>query len=166
MEPLDLKKHKLTSKLLDVRPVFKPLRRGQLPRPFHKMGGSRIHATGLIKISKSHLVLFIWRDGQILSDTSFYGHLLHRLNDQSLYPLFEFHWHPSHKGFHAKLPCKTNIDYTNRMLPGAPELRLSTQPHLDPRKANDRNALIDLFCNACGISIINPNDNLTVQLWN
>ncbi len=166
MEPKDLRNHKSAGKILSVQPTFKPLKKGRLPKPFHRMGGGRIHSTDLIELSGTHSVVFIWRDGAILTDTAFYGYLLCRLQGGSIYPLFEFHWHPSHKGFHAKLPCKTDIDYTNRMLPGAPEINMSTRSNLDPRRDDDRRALIDVFCKACGISISNPSDTATLMLWN
>ncbi len=166
MTPQDLRAHKASEKILAVRLPFKPLRKGRLPKPFNKMGGARMHATDLVDLSDSHCAVFIWRDGAILTDTAFYGYLMCRLSGGALYPLFEFHWHPGHKGFHAKLPCKTEFDYTNRMLPGAPELKISTKITLDPRNEDDRLELIDEFCSACGISINKPEDTATLSLWN
>jgi hypothetical protein len=75
-----------------------------------------------------------------------------------IYPLFELHYHPSHKGLHCKLPCNTSSDYTNCLLPGAPELDLKLPRRFDPRAATDRAALIVFFCNAVGITISNDQD--------
>jgi hypothetical protein len=165
MTPTDLRSHKNASKVLAVRPAFKGLKRGKLPKPFHKMGGARLYTTDLLWLSDVYCVIFMYRDGEILSDTAFFGHLMHSVGEHALYPLFEFHWHPSHKGFHAKTPCKTDLDYTNRMLPGAPELRINTRSELDPRDEDDRTALINEFCEACGISIADPDDTVTIPLW-
>lgn len=166
MTPKELQAHKKAKKLLEVRLTFKQLKKGRLPKPFNKMGGPRLHATDLVGLSDSHCAVFLWRDGAILSDTAFFGYLMCHLSDGSLYPLIEFHWHPGHKGFHVKLPCKTDFDYTNRMLPGAPELRVSTNATLDPRNEDHRLRLIDEFCATCGISIVPPNDPVTLPLWN
>lgn len=166
MTPKELKHHKEHTKVLSDIPEFKPLKRGKLPKPLHRMGGPRLSATKIIELSDTHVAVFLWRDGQILTDTAFFGHLFCRIPNGTLYPLLEFHWHPSHKGFHAKTPCETEIDYTNRMLPGAPELALATQEHLDPRVESDRVALINEFCRVCGITISSPHDNKTISLWN
>lgn len=78
---------------------------------------------------------------------------MHTLPDGQLFPLFEFHYHPSHKGVHAKLPCKTELNYAGRQLPGAPELNLKSSGSLDPRSEADRMALVHRFCQACGIEL-------------
>jgi len=164
MTPYDLKSHKTATKRLKEIPVFKPQKRNKLPKPFKSLGGSRIESTGLIDVSDDHVAMMYWRDGPILSDRSFYAHLFCRLASGSLSPIFEFHWHPSHKGFHCKLPCLTSNDYTDRMLPGAPELALKTQYHIDPKELGDRLKLIVYFCRLCGISLPD-NDPDTKLLW-
>lgn len=166
MSPKDLRDHKRTAKELSVHPTFKQLRRGRLPKPFNRMGGSRLYATDVIDLSEVHCAVFMWRDGEILTDRAFFGHLLYRLSTGAFYPLFEFHWHPSHKGLHAKLPCRTDLDYTNRMLPGAPEFQMSSRGDLDPRKEEDRSELITEFCRACGVTVVKPDDPKTRPLWN
>lgn len=157
----DLAGHKTALKRLPHMPSFKQLKRGKLPRPFHKIGGPRYFATGLIPVSHSHSVLFIWGDGEILTDTKFYGYLLCGLPNGSWSPLLEFHWHSSHKGIHIKVPCNTNLDYTNRLLPGAPELALKSTRTFDPRIPSDRSHLITVFCKATGITLGRADD-----LWN
>src|SRR4051812_2409389 len=107
MTPRDLKAHKDARKRLTAVPIFKPQKRNKLPRPFKSIGGPRIQSTGMIDVSDDHVVLMYWRDGQILTDRSFYGHLYCRLQNGNISPVFEFHWHPSHKGIHCKVPCKT-----------------------------------------------------------
>lgn len=135
--------------------------RGAKPREkAYKMAdGERRHVSACgperRHVSDTHVAVFIWRDGEILTDRAFFGHLLCKLHTGALYPLFEFHWHPSHKGLHAKLP------YTGRQLPGAPELALKTDGKLDPRSEGDRFRLIAAFCDACGI-VLGDED----LLWN
>lgn len=151
MKPRDLRGHRKAAKRFVEPPTFKPLKRGKLPRPFRKIGGPRFQATNLHDVSGTHVAFIYWRDGPTLEDRSFYAYLLCRLADGRLSPLFEFHWHPSHKPIHCKVPCKTSLDYTERRLPGAPELRLKTERRLDPADSQDRNVLIMKFCKACGI---------------
>ena len=163
MNPKDLLAHKKTEKRLESVPAFKPMKKGKLPKPFRAMGGKRLFATELLEVSDTHWAIFIWRDGPEITDSLFLGYLFCKLSNGDLSPLFEFHLHPSHKGIHGKTPCNTELNYTNRQLPGAPELNLKSQVErqLDPRNESDRLILIDNFCNACGITIGQKND-----LWN
>ena len=161
MTPSELAQHKAAPKRLEGELAFKPMKRGKWPKPFHKMGSSRLRATELTSVSETHRVLFVWRDGELKTDSAFFAWLLCQLNDEVLYPLFELHCHPSHKGLHAKLPCKTEFNYEGRQLPGAPELALSSADGLDPRNEADRQKLINRFCQACGITM-----GLSGGLWN
>ena len=153
MTPSELAQHKAAPKRLEGELAFKPMKRGKWPKPFHKMGGSRVRATELTSVSEKHRVLFVWRDGELKTDSAFFAWLLCELDDEVLSPLFEMHCHPSHKGLHAKLPCKTDINYEGRQLPGAPELALSSVDGLDPRNEAERRQLITRFCQACGITM-------------
>jgi hypothetical protein len=154
MSPKELASHKAAPKRLSSLPDFKIMKRGKLPKPLHKMGGARIQATELISVSDTHNVFFAWRDGEIRTDSAFYAYLFCILGNGDLSPLFILHLHPSHKDVHAKLPCNTENNYTNRELPGAPELALSTdRENLDPRRSDDRLHLIECFCKACGITM-------------
>lgn len=161
MTPQELKAHKLALKQLNEIPVFKPQKRNKLPKPFKNLGGPRIESTGMLDVSAEHVAFMFWKDGQILTDRSFFGY---RLANDDLSPLFEFHWHPSHKGFHCKTPCKTISNFTNRALPGAPELALKTEPTLDPKNCQDRLQLIIAFCSWCGISLPDKNGD-SKSLW-
>lgn len=161
MEPKELAAHKAAPKFLTSTPAFKPLKRGKLPKPLNKIGGARVHSTELIQVSDTHRAAFIWRDGETVQDTGFYAWLFCVMRTGALYPLFEFHYHPSHKGFHCKTPCKTTSDYTNRCLPGAPELAIKTPSQWDPRIESDRSLLLDAACRACGITLGGAN-----SLWN
>lgn len=165
MTPHDLKSHKVAAKQLKEVPVFKIQKRNKLPKPFNKLGGPRIQSTGLLDVSESHVAFMYWRDGQLLSDRAFYGHLFCRLASGSLSPVFEFHWHPSHKDVHCKTPCETDNDYTDRNLPGAPELTIKAEKKFDPKNTDDLKRLVILFCKSCGISLP-TNDSDTEQLWN
>lgn len=165
MTPQELQAHKLAPKVLRVLPEFKPLKKGKLPKPFSRMGGGRISATGVLSVAHRYAAVFMMKDGQNFTDTHFYGHLMHRRDEGDLMPLFEFHWHPSHKGFHCKMPCRTSQDYTNRLLPGAPELAMKTSM-LDPRNEADRLQLVGVFCRACGIELANGDDPTQLDIWN
>ena len=153
MTPKELADHKAVSKRLVSVVAFKSLKRGKYPKPLHKVGGPRMQSTDLIEVSDTHRVVFIWRDGELRTDSAFFGYLFCILGTGELSPLFEMHFHPSHKGLHVKLPCKTESDYTSRMLPGAPELALSVRHDIDPRLEKDRDVLIDRFCGSCGIAM-------------
>lgn len=152
----------INSNLVD----FKKLKRNTLPSPFKRMGGSRAYSSGLIPVSDDIHVLFIWRDGEILTDTAFYGYLT-KTTKNNILSVFEFHWHPSHKGYHCVVPCNTENHEANRMIPkNAPELNLSyqkeTQPNLDPRDASDRLKLINFFCEKINLKVISSgNKNQT-----
>lgn len=156
MTPRNLRSHKKAEKQFPTDPVFKSLKRGKLPRPFARLGGPRIHSTGMVDVSKDHVAMMYWRDGEIMTDRSFYGHLFCRLASGSLSPIYEFHWHPSHKGFHCKTPCATVSNYTDRTLPGAPELGIKTQVDADPKNPLHLKQLVEIFCKTCGISLPNP----------
>lgn len=162
MEPYHLIDHKRVKKRLASLPAFKPMKKGKFPKPFKTMGGgTRTFSTELIDVSDTHCVIFIWRDGEELTDSMFLAWLLCKLSNGDLSPLFEMHLHPSHKGLHVKIPCKTDLDYTNRQLPGAPEFDLKMRRTLDPREQNDREILIAEFCKRCGIATGDEN-----SLWN
>lgn len=154
MNPKELTAHKTADKRLSAAPSFhKAISGGKLPKPFDKMRSSRLHTTGQLIVSDTHRAFFFWRDGEQLSDCAFFAWLMCELESGKLSPLFEFHYHPSHKGLHAKLPCKTDLDYTQRQLPHAPEFALKTPAGIDPRTDNGRKHLIGAFCKACGIHL-------------
>lgn len=164
MTPQELAFHKTAPKQLRGMPAFKPLKRNKLPKPLHKMGSARIMSTELLAVSDTHRVVLMWRDGETRQDSAFMAWLFFELENRSLWPLFELHFHPSHKGVHCKLPCKTNNNYTNRQLPGAPELKLLTAEGLDPRVEIDRHKLTLQFCQACGITLASEKDTWTLPL--
>lgn len=159
MTPQDLRAHKNAPKKLQTIPVFKPQARKKLPKPFNNLGGPRIQSTGMIDVSDTHVAFMYWRDGEILTDRSFFGYLFCRMANGRLSPIFEFHWHPSHKGFHCKTPCRTVSDFTDRTLPGAPELSLNTDYKCDPKEVTARSKLVFVFCRWCGISLPNKDVN-------
>jgi hypothetical protein len=164
MNPKELAQHKAVSKELQCAPTFKPMKRGKLPKPLHKMGGARLMATDLLPISNKHRAIFLWRNGETLQDTLFMAWMFCVLENEDLYPIFEMHFHPSHKGVHCKTPCNTSVDYTNRQLPSAPELRLQTDVSLDPRQEISRHKLILQFCKSCGIQVCNGEDSWNLSL--
>ena len=55
-------------------------------------------------------------------------------------------------------------DYTDRNLPGAPELSIKTAVQYDPKKLDDLKMLVMIFCKSCGISLP-VSDSNTKQLW-
>jgi len=158
--------HKSAAKTLSAIPKFAPLKRNTLPGQYKRLGSRpRVQATPLLNVSADHAVLFLWKDGEIFTDRHFYGYWILKLPGDRYLTLLEFHWHPSHKGFHCMTPCETEIDYTGRMLNNCPELSLSTVASLDPANETDRMHLINEFCRACGIQIVGP-QNGTAELWN
>lgn len=150
MTPKELNNHKKYPKALANWPSYKPLKKGKLPRPFAKIGGGLLQCSGLLRVSDIHRLVFIVKTGEVFTDCHFYAHLLYETDRGDLFPLFEFHWHPNHKGFHCKTPCRASIDYTNRMLPGARELAMTTKMW-DPRKARDLTNLMTVVCQTCGV---------------
>jgi hypothetical protein len=164
MSPSELKAHKLAPKQLKEVPKFSPQKRNKLQKPLKGIGGPRILSTGLLNVSDEHTAFMFCKDGQIITDRAFYGYLFCRLASGELSPIFEFHWHPSHKGFHCKMPCRTNLDYTGRLLPGAPELNLKSDLQLDPKIPIDRQKLVIEFCRLCNIKLPD-NDSNSMRLW-
>lgn len=162
MTPRELQIHKHANKRLLAIPEFKSVKKSsKLPKPFDRMKGPRWFASGQIDVGATYRVFMFWRDGEELTDRAFMAWLTQVTPSGSLYPLLEFHYHPSHKGVHVKLPCKTLLDYTDRQLPQAPELQLQTLPHVDPRTPQGRLMLVHQFCKSCGIQMNDHGD-----LWN
>mgnify|MGYP000007501454 FL=1 len=162
MTPKELLIHKQADKKILTMPEFRNVKKSsKLPKPFDRMKGRRWHTSGQIDVGTNYRVFMFWRDGEELTDSAFMAWLTHLTPSESLYPLCEFHYHPSHKGIHVKLPCKTMLDYTDRQLPQAPELQLETLSNPDPRTAKGRAILVQQFCNACGIRMNDDGD-----LWN
>lgn len=161
-----LKSHKHATKQLVGVPSFSPLKKNSLPGQFKRMGRPRVQSSGFHSVSESHAVLFIWRDGETLADRLFYAYFVEKTATGALRTLLEFHWHPSHKGFHCVTPCGSDLDYTGRMLPGGRDINLSTNPKLDPANENDRLALIERFCAVCGIKLAKASPGHQGELWN
>lgn len=152
MTPQELAKHKQAPKRLAVLPAFKAMTKSAKKlKPFHKMGGSRLQWTDLVAVSDIHRIVFMWRSGEQRTDSAFFAYLFFTSSNNELYPLTEFHFHPSHKGGHIKVPCNTDLDYLERFLPSAPELQIAGVEALDPRLEEDRVILINRFCQAVGI---------------
>jgi hypothetical protein len=152
MTPQELAKHKQAPKRLAALPAFKSLKKSSKnPKPFHKMGGARFQWSEVVAVSDIHRIVFIWRDGELRTDASFFAYLFLATQNNELYPLTEFHFHPSHKGGHMKVPCETIYEYEGRFLKGAPELQISGLEMLDPRLEKHQSILIDRFCRAVGI---------------
>lgn len=158
MNAIELRDHKQAPKRLASNITFKSVKKNDLPKPLHKLSGSRVKCTELLTVSDTHKVVMYWRDGELRSDSAFYAHLFCESQDKKLLPLFEFHYHPSHKGVHAKLACETEVTYLERHLVQAPELSLMAVCSLDPRTEQDRSQLIAKFCKACGISMNQEGD--------
>ena len=133
MEKRILGGHKDAPKHLEEMPVFRAAKKGRLQAPYDRFKSKRLQMTDLIPVAEAYRVIFLWRTGDLLTDTAFYAHLLLSKPDDQLHPLLEFHWHPSHKGFHCVTPCGSSVDYSGRLLSGAArELALHTDPHADP----------------------------------
>lgn len=135
---------------------FRSLRRGKLPRPFDKLGGPRLTSSGLIEVAAGLSVLFLVRDGDAPERRAFFGHLMQH-SAGGLVPLVIMHYHPSHKGIHLLANCEVARDFTERLLPGAPELALRTPGGIDLASEQGRLRLVNEFCVRCGIRIA-PDD--------
>ena len=156
MEPRELKSHKQHHKSLKEYPTFSPLSKkgNKLPRPLDRLGRRKeAHGSGIVRVSDSHVAFFLYRDGEILTDRAFYAYLFCELQNETLYTLYEFHWHPSHKGIHCKVPCRTSGNYAGRLLAQAPELQITKTSSLDPANDSDRKLLVEIFCTKCGIAL-------------
>jgi len=140
--------------------VLGPLhQRMPAPQPFDKMGGARLQSSGLVDVSSDLTAVFLVRDGDTLDRRAFFGHLMQRTS-AGLVPITILHYHPSHKGLHLRVNCGSLQDYTERLLPGAPELALATPQGLDPASDWDRKRLVVEFCRRCGIRIAPDDDQL------
>ncbi len=144
---------------------FKRLRKRDLPKPLDKIGGPRLSHSGLIDVDDSSCVAFIARDGDAPERRLFLGHFFRR-TPQGLLPLAILHYHPSHKGVHVLLNCETTLDYTERQLPGASELTLTTPDAelIDPGTDVGRNRLVIMFCERCGIRVEPDDKNESLPL--
>jgi hypothetical protein len=138
-----------TKRLVDYG--FKPARSRRLPKPFDRLG-PRANLSELINLGSDFRAVFIWRDGETLSRTAFYGHLL-RETERGLLPLAILHYHPSHKGIHGLFNCEVERDYVGRHLPGGREFELKGIVGLDPRIEGDRHRLIGIFCERFGVTL-------------
>jgi hypothetical protein len=154
MKKVTLSLHKKAPKVLSEMPSFLSMKRGKLPKPLHEAGGPRASLTQLIPVGGEYVAWFMWRDGETIEQTAFYAYLFSRISENTLYPLCHFHWHPSHKSLHMKTPCGSDLNYTNRGLPGALELQLkcNIDKRFDHRLELDRIQLVQVFCDACGIN--------------
>lgn len=130
---------------------FKPARSRRLPKPFDRLG-LRTYLSELIDLGNDFRAVFVWRDGESLSRTAFYGHLL-RETERGLLPLAILHYHPSHKGIHGLFNCEIDRDYVGRHLPGGREFELKGAIGLDPRIEEDRYRLIGIFCERFGVTL-------------
>jgi hypothetical protein len=147
-------KHKNAEKRLESSPSFRPARRGRLPKPLDKIGGGRVFASDLLPAGNAYHICFAWRDGELVTDTAFLAWLFIGKPGE-LSPIAVLHYHPSHKPVHLQTPCRDERDFTNRQLPGTTEFNISNE-RFDPRKEMDRNRLIAVFCERCGISLGKP----------
>ncbi len=154
MEERLLKKHKRAAKRLVSTPTFKSARKGRLPKPLDKLGGSRVYSSDLMTVGNAYHVCFAWRDGTLLTDTTFLAWLFLGVPGE-LTPIAILHYHPSHKPVHLQTPCRDERDFTNRQLPGTNEFHISKE-RFDPRKDSDRLRLVELFCQRCGIDMGEP----------
>lgn len=136
---------------------FKPARSRRLPKPFDRLG-PRVSLSELIDLGNDFRAVFLWRDGESLSRTAFYGHLL-RETERGLLPLAILHYHPSHKGIHGLFNCEVERDYVGRHLPGGREFEMKGEMGLDPRIEGDRHRLIGIFCERFGV-ILGPDGDL------
>lgn len=151
----DLRSHKRYSKRLSSSQIV--FAQGhRLKAPLHEIVRSkrRTHTTKIIQVSDDHHVCFLWRDGEVRAKSAFYGWLLHGKSDDSLKALAAIHYHPSHKPAHIVSVCDLPDDVDHQALGrGCPELMLDDAVY-DPRCETDRLRMIERFCAATGIEIV------------
>lgn len=160
MNRVELKKHKTIDKNLPGS-VIQFGQGFRLPKPLDKVVRSktRTKTTKLLKVAPSHYVCFLWRDGQVRIKSAFYAWLLYQGSNQKYTALASLHYHPSHKPAHLVTRCRADPDEDLGTLGrGCSELNLKSD-RCDPRIERDRLTLIELFCKATGIKIIQGTHN-------
>ena len=158
MNPRQLAEFKNMKKTMEPNPSFhQGTHSKSYPKPLNRFKSSSM-VSDLIYVADKQVVLFAYKQSELLIDCKFYAYW-GTLIDGKFTPIMIVHYHPSHKGMHAKVPCKTDRDYTSRELPGAPELQIHKDKLPDMRTERGINELITLFCKSAGIMIQNASNN-------
>lgn len=166
MDKYELRDHKKAPKSLAGKITWSPLKKGVLPNQYKTLGRRpRVSCSGIREVSSRHGVLFLWKDGDILTDSAFYGYFIEILPADKMRTILEFHWHPDHKGYHCVVPCNSDSDFTDRMLRNCHELNLKQSTILDPRDDKDRHVLINQFCEIVGIQLQSDHPSSQNRLW-
>lgn len=155
MDPRQLKALKDKTKVLEAYPDFAPGSRSKdFPKPLKQLRRYDM-VSDLITVADHHVIAFAVRRRELQIDCKFYGYWGLKTDENKLLPIMIMHYHPDHKGIHILVPCNTDPqrDFTSRELPGAPELNL--YPGIAPDIRTDEGVckLIELFCQAAGITI-------------
>lgn len=131
------------------------------PRPLNAFKNS-YWVSDVLDVATNQVVCFAYKQSSSLVDSKFYAYWGLRNSKNELIPLMNFHYHPSHKGIHARFACKTTELFTSRYLVVAPELNLHKKHQPDIRTQEGINELICLFCKSAGIEL--PKENFPNQL--
>ncbi len=129
--------------LLNVE--FKPIRKNNLPRPLHRVGGPRLQSSKMLNIGDNYRACFIWKTAQEWEGRSLYGWLFEE-TAKGLLPLARMDYHPSHKPLHLVLNCESGIYLVNRNLVGCKEYIIMPDSRFDPDSSYDRDRFINIFC--------------------
>ena len=105
----------------------------------------------LLSVAPNQVVLFAYKRAALLEDCKFWAYWGFLLATGEFQPMAEWHYHPSHKGIHCKVPCGTDKDYTSRMLAQAPELSVCPQKMPDVRTSAGIDQLIGIVCEKLSI---------------
>lgn len=149
----NLARIKKTPKQLDGL-AFTPHKKNRFPAPWQHLPLSRRMTTGLIQVADDLHVGFIARSGEHYDQRALYGCLFKGEASGPVTPLLRMDWHPSHKGLHAVVNCEDERDLRGRNV-GGKELDLASYgiSFLDPDSDQDRLQFVNIFCDACNITL-------------
>lgn len=122
------------------------------PKPLNRFRGT-CYVSELLSVAEHQVVLFVYKRAAIAEDCKFYAYWGFRLTTGEYEPLLEWHYHPSHKGIHCKVPCETTLVYTSRQLVNAPELSVCFGKQPDIRTEWGVQEMIGLFCKKLNIRL-------------
>ena len=122
------------------------------PKPLNLFRGTCC-VSKLLPVAEHQVVLFAYKRAAIEEDCKFYAYWGFLLTTGEYEPLMEWHYHPSHKGIHCKVPCETTLSYTSRQLVNAPELSVCLGKRPDIRTDWGVQEMIGLFCGKLNIRL-------------
>ena len=158
MEPQELSRLKKSQKIIRSAPIFQKGKCSKhYPKPLNAFSNTFL-VSELIPVANDQFVVFAYRRNNEIEDCKFYGYWGTMHSENLFSPIMELHYHPSHKGIHIRVPCRTNKDYTGRSLVQAPELNIVPNQAPDIRTDQGIRQLICIFCKTAGIELLDTCD--------